>query len=119
MLVIRPDQIDAIRVVRLQSWLTAYLERSYPEEARHWRSTNLSDFVRATIGDARGRRITDDEDLRKYVHVAFILGRDFPSRYDWARRLLENPDYHHPRARMRALEDDMLKVVAKATAQQS
>lgn len=106
-LIIRQEQMKVLEDEMLCRWIRDYLTACYPERASHFQPSPLIEFVRKRVLDARKRGFAAGQHLRKYAHVAFLLGGDFASAPDlpWARKILENPDYHDPGARLRALED--------------
>jgi hypothetical protein len=117
-LVIRPEQMEILREVGLQTWLRRYLTDAYPEKTSH--IGNLDGFIDESVKRARVRGFTVPNEVRKYVHVAFLLGLGFEDRYGWAAQLLADPDYHSPLARLRVLEDatlEHLQATARAKTQ--
>jgi hypothetical protein len=116
MLVIRAEQMSIFTNDAFCRWIVQYLESAYPVQSARIGSKELWQFVGECIGDAKARRLKDASAIRKYVHVAFLLGRDFPARpeLDWARRILDSPRYRHEGARLRALEDATAKHLQSA-----
>jgi hypothetical protein len=111
MLVIREQQMAAFDDGLLRNWIVQYLKSAYPVQCAGIEAETLDALVRGSVADAKTRRLKDSATVRKYVHVAFLLGRDFPKnpRLDWARRILDDPRFRHEGVRLRALEDATVK----------
>lgn len=108
MLLIRPEQILVFEHERLRAWLTAYLIRSYPVQSQN---CDLSALVNSGLRQAAELGLTAPPDIRKLVHVCFLLGPDFESRPDlqWAADILRNDELPDPAARVFALEQAVLE----------
>ena len=115
MLTIREAQMRVLHDVAVCRWISHDLTASYPERAGRGARGALDSFVSEQAKDARGRGFRRGEEVRKYVHVAFVLGAGFATdpEFAWARRILDNPDFHHPASRLRALEDAVLRHLKK------
>jgi hypothetical protein len=116
-LVIRDAQMEVLNHAAVCRWLVRYLQKAYPEQASRLGAAGLAGFVEQASEKARSHRFSTDQEIRKYVHVAFVLGVDFETRPDchWAARILNNPDYHDGAAQLRALEDEMVKRLRPAS----
>jgi hypothetical protein len=116
MLVIRDQQMAAFEDGLLRNWIVQYLKSAYPIQCAGIAAESLEALVRGSIADAKARRLKDAATVRKYVHVAFLLGRDFPKNpsLDWARRILDDPRFRHEGVRLRALEDATVKYMESA-----
>jgi hypothetical protein len=116
MLVIRSVQMKALEDALLNQWICRYLGSCYSEQVQAWKPGLLAAFVERCMNDAQRRGFRQGRDLRKYIHVAFILGEDFPEnpRFPWARRILDDPNFQLPGSRLRALEDATLRHLGSA-----
>ncbi|HWQ55257.1 MAG TPA: hypothetical protein VN442_16340 [Bryobacteraceae bacterium] len=103
MLVIRDEQMGAFREAALCRWIVQSLEGCYPERARA-QAAGLYGLVRDAVREARANGFQGDHDLRRYVHLVFVLGLDFPGRLPWAVRVLKDAGLDRPAARLAALE---------------
>jgi len=108
MLTIRPEQMAAFREAQLRDWLERYLQKCYPARTKKLGQEALAELVRNSAKRARKRGLALPEQIRKYVHVEFLLGSGFEERFAWAGEIMGNPDYKSDLARLRALEDAML-----------
>lgn len=109
MLTIRPAQMEALRDGQLCSWLQRYLQSCYPAQVQKLGRAALIELVQASYQRARRRRLAEPDQIRKYVHVSFLLGSGFEERFAWAAKIMDNPDYNSELARLRALEDAALQ----------
>jgi hypothetical protein len=98
---------DAVMV----DWLANYLSASYPRQTKSMGRVQLAGLIRRSIAGAKARSLTEPGDIRKYVNIAFLLGPDFADspQFGWARKILDDPRYNYPSARLRALTDEMLR----------
>ena len=87
-----------------------YLRACYPDRCAAYRVADFAVFVQNAIGKARRRNLNNRE-IRKYVHVAFLLGDGLENEPElaWAREILTAPEYNDEGARIRALEDAVLE----------
>jgi len=107
MLVIRQQQLELLEEFGLCRWICGYLRSAYPRQTASVKDKELTATVKNRFREARKRGYRQGPEIRKYVHVAFLLGDGFPEhpQLQWARKILESPDFHHEGARLRALED--------------
>src|SRR5512133_2351052 len=115
-LTVRAEQIKALENALVSRWIAAYLRKCYPRQVREMGERALCGLVETAVKAARARGLTAAPDQRKFGHVTFLLGPGFDKnpRYAWARRILDNPDFKHSTARLRALEDEVLRQFQKA-----
>ena len=94
----------------LRRWVVKYLRACYPDRCATYRVADFEVFVQNAIAKARRRNLNNRE-IRKYVHVAFLLGEGFENspEFAWAREVLTAPEYNDEGARIRALEDAVLE----------
>jgi hypothetical protein len=109
-LVIRDAQMNVFSELIMRRWIMDYLVSCYPQRAEAMGRKALAGLVEAGTGAARKRRINAPEDIRKYVHIMFLLGMDFEDdpKCRWARKILDDPKYRLEAARLRELEDGVL-----------
>jgi len=111
MLVIRKEQIRVFEEARLREWLADYLKRSYPAHCAQLTNRAVSAIVESgmTRGRALGLRVPTD--LRKFVHVTFLLGTDFESNgsLGWAVFILHDEEQPDPAERVALLEQAILE----------
>lgn len=107
MLTIRQQQIELLEESELCRWICDYLRSVYPRQTAGMKETELAATVKRRFREAREKGFRESPEIRKYVHVAFLLGDGFPQHagFQWARKILDNPDFRHEGARLRALED--------------
>jgi hypothetical protein len=107
MLTIRQKQMELLEESGLCRWICDYLRAAYPRQTVGIKETELTATVKNRFRQARQKGFRESSEIRKYVHVAFLLGDGFPqnAHFQWARKILENPDFRHEGARLRALED--------------
>jgi len=111
MLVIRKEQIRVFEEAKLREWLADYLKRSYSAHCEQIGRRAVSAIVQSgmTRGRALGLRVLTD--LRKFVHVTFLLGIDFESdaSLTWAVRILHDDEQPDPAERVALLEQVILE----------
>ena len=109
-LVIRDAQMRAFEDDNLRRWVEDYLRTCYPDRCAASRPSDFAALVQNAIGKARRRNLNNWE-IRKYVHVVFLLGEGFENQpgFTWAREVLTAPEYNDEGARIRALEDAVLE----------
>ena len=119
-LVIREAQMRAFEDDTLRRWVVKYLRTCYPDRCAAYSFADFAAFVKKAIGKARSRNLNSRE-IRKYVHVAFLLGEGFENEpeFSWAREILTAPEYNDEGARIRALEDAVLERFQTDSAQVS
>ncbi len=108
-LVIRSGQMAAFEQTSLRRWIRDYLVSCYPERTTAMGPPALEELVASAIRKAEGHGFQDGQDIRKYVHVAFLVGPGFesdPACAGWARRALEGDS--EPAARAEALQQAAL-----------
>ncbi len=90
MLTIRAEQIHALQDALSRRWLEQHLRASYPEQCKGISSHEFHEFLRVQMKRARGYGFLTDNQIRRYVHVAFLLGGDFDRNPDceWAQVIL-------------------------------
>lgn len=110
-LVIRDVQIQALHEEVTLRWLGAYLSASYPDEAREMGATALRTLARDALREARERGFREMADLRKLAHATFLLGAGFSRQpgLRWAKAILDSPRFKDPSARLRTLEDGIVR----------
>ena len=111
MLVIREEQMRVFEEIQLQRWLTDYLQSCYPVHAAELGSYELRELVTIAAKRARARGLKGASEIRKYLHVTFLLGREFETddRTMWARRILDDEEQSDPAERVCALEEAVLE----------
>ena len=94
----------------LRRWVMKYLRTCYPDRCGAYSSADFAALVQNAIAKARRRNLNSRE-IRKYVHVAFLLGEGFENNpeFAWAVEVLTAPEYNDEGARIRALEDAVLE----------
>lgn len=110
-LIIRDQQMQTFAEVLLGRWIRDYLVRCYPHETREIGPQGLREFVGAWIKKARAKGFLTDPEIRRFVHIAFLLGPDFEQSPEtlWARRILDDTRYKNPGDRLQALEEVTLQ----------
>jgi len=108
--------MQALGDAMLYRWLCDYLESSYPERSREVGHGAVWELVRASVERARAREIEEDQEIRKYVHAAFLLGPGFEedAKLSWARQILDDPRFEQPGERVQALEEAAVRHVQTA-----
>jgi len=119
MLVIRPAQMHQLEEAQLRSWLGAYLSKCYPRQIESWTTARLSSLVDAAILGGRARGLSDAADLRKYLHVTFLLGHHFESDPSsaWACRILDDVEQPDPAERVATLEKAIIERLRRPSPQ--
>jgi hypothetical protein len=115
MLIIRAEQLRILEDDAVCRWIAGYLQASYPEHARAYGRSKFERLVADGFRKARARQIAGAQEVRKFVHVAFVLGPGFPDDPEFAplKRILDDPKYHNTTVRLRALEDAALEYVTR------
>jgi hypothetical protein len=110
-LVIRNEQMKAIREALTKDWIIRYLRKCYPERAHQMGAGAIAVLVEDSLRRARAHGFRDPSELRKYAHVTFLLGVEFErdSHFEWARKILADRRYVQQASRARALEDATLR----------
>lgn len=108
-LTIRSAQISALRDGQLCDWLRQYLRSCYPAKVKKLGREALIELVRVSYQQASRQGFAEPDQLRKYVHISFLLGSGFEERFAWAAQIMGNADYNSELARLRALEDAALQ----------
>lgn len=116
MLTIRPTQIEAFRDDLLCDWLRRYLQSCYPIQVKKLGHTALIGLIQSSYHRARTKAFAEPDQIRKYVHVSFLLGTGFEERFPWAGQIMENREYKLELARLRALEDAALRHIKACAA---
>ena len=121
MLRIRADQLKAFEEDRLHQWLAEDLRGLYPERAGSVEPQAMRATVASAVQQARDRGFQQDEQIRRYVHVAFLVGPEFETdgECEWAVKILEDPKYRTQGSRLRALHDATLRHVRNFEGQSS
>ena len=110
-LVIRNQQLKVFADDRERRWVADYLADAYPAAARAMGTAALSELVASAQRKAHMHGFREPQEVRKYAHVAFLLGADFESnpKFAWAREILGNRRFKQGLAKLRSLEDAALK----------
>jgi hypothetical protein len=111
--------MQAFQSVLQTTWICSYLKRVYPRQSESIGEAALLDIVSKSIGRAVANGLQESSDIRKFAHVAFLLGPNFEEKHSWARKILSNPDFHHSGARLRALEDAAIRHLETQSAAKS
>jgi hypothetical protein len=111
MLTIRAEQMQILAEENLKCWLLEYLQRNYPVQTNKAGAQSMSAQLSELISAARRRGFRTAEDVRRFVHVGFLLGPDFESRYGWARAILEDPELADPGWRAKSLEEAAVQLL--------
>jgi len=71
----------------------------------------LEDFIKTALAIADERGLSSPADLRKYVHVTFLLGAGFESdpAFMWARKILDDQEQPELGERVSTLEDIIIE----------
>jgi hypothetical protein len=117
MLLIRAAQMSVFENEALYGCIAAYLQSAYPAQFARMGASEAGTLVRGGIDDASARGLRDPAAVRKYVHVAFLLGREFLPKHQWAKRILANRRFTHEVVRMRALEGAAARYLADSSPQ--
>lgn len=112
-LVIREEQVRVLHNAQLCRWICDYLQEAYPGPADRLGPATLTALVTGAVREARGHALQDGSDIRKYVHVVFLLGPRLADNFPWACKILASRHYHNSRARLRALEDAAIRHLEK------
>jgi hypothetical protein len=109
-LIIRAEQMQALKDAILRGWLADYLRSIYPQQCSGIGAGEFEEFLGVQIKRARGHGLIADNDIRKYVHVAFLLGSEFERNpdYEWAQSILLEASLS-PATRVRALQTATLR----------
>jgi hypothetical protein len=89
-MLIRAEQLDALRAVALQAFrnlIADHLRRHFPKQTAEL-GPQLQEFVSHAIERARLHGFTAQQPVCRYAGVMCVLGRDFDEELDWARQLL-------------------------------
>jgi hypothetical protein len=105
MLTIREEQIRILAKEGLRCWLHDYLNRNYPAQVERSGAETMGVRLNELIAMADRRGFRTAEDVRRYVHVGFLLGPEFETRYAWAGAVLEDPELDDPGWRAKSLEE--------------
>jgi hypothetical protein len=109
-LTIRNEQIHILEDDILRRWIEKYLVSCYPQRVEAMGPKAFGELVEEGMKAGRKRGFATPGEVRKYVHVMFLLGLHFESdsRFGWARKILDDPKYRIAGARLRELEDGVL-----------
>jgi hypothetical protein len=110
-LVIRQEQMSKLSDSVTCRWICNFLGSVYPEMVLAAGRNRVMQMTEQWMKEAHALGFREAADIRKYAHVAFLFGPEFPKhpRFVWARKILDNPDFHHTGARLRALEDATIR----------
>jgi hypothetical protein len=110
-ILIRQEQMRVFEEAHLHRWLIAYLQSCYPIQTKDLGRRQLSEFITAATSRARLRGLQAASEIRKYVHVSFLLGPGFETDPGtiWARRILDDEEQPDPGERICALEEAVLE----------
>ena len=114
-MLIGADQLKAFEEDSLHRWLADDLRGRYPERAGELEPQAMGATVAKAVQQARGRGLQQNEQIRRYVHVAFLVGPEFEAS-PWAAKILGDPKYRTQSSRMRALHDATLRHVRNTEA---
>jgi hypothetical protein len=119
MLTIRDQHLAAFSRIRLRQWLASYLVTSYPRQVSQLGQPGLESLLDAATAGARRRGLLAPAEIRKYLHVNFLLGLDFESDPGaaWARRILDDSEQPDPAERLAELEHCILLRLEDASPQ--
>src|SRR6202000_2251634 len=92
MLTIRPAQMEVLRDGQLCDWLHRYLQSCYPAQVQKLGREALGEQIWISYQRARRQGLAEPDQIRKYVHVSFLLGSGFEERFAWAAQIMSNAD---------------------------
>ena len=105
MLTIRQAQMRILAEEGLRRWLYDYLNRCYPSQVQRCGVEGMRLLLKDLMSKAFRRGFRAAEDVRRYVHVGFLLGPEFEARQVWARAILDDPELEDPGWRAKSLEE--------------
>jgi hypothetical protein len=115
MLTIRDEQMHILAEESLRCWLREYLQRNYPAQAGKLDAPGMRLQLNALISGAKRNGFRAAEDVRRYVHVGFLLGPEFESRHAWAKAILEDPELDDAGWRAKTLEEAAVQFLCRPT----
>ncbi|MEK7404893.1 MAG: hypothetical protein AAB225_07270 [Acidobacteriota bacterium] len=113
MLVIRPQQMEALRRAmerQFENRALAHLRLYLPDECEALGETGVRATIRYAMHQARQYGFEEEYDILRYLNLMYALGFEFDAdrRYTWAREIL-GLRHMQPRARMDLLTQRALK----------
>jgi hypothetical protein len=73
--------------------LVGELRGAYPETTSSMTDVDLAGVIREGMVSARSYGIELAGDVESYIHLSFELGFDFDRKVEWAREILNRPDF--------------------------
>lgn len=113
MLVIRPEQLHALRIPRQQQFIlemTAHLRRHFPDRTGPDSDEALAARIEAALLRATGFQLSSRQDLSRFLNLSAFLGWDFLDLPDnaWMSARLSGPPADPPSARLLDLQNQIL-----------
>lgn len=114
MLVVRSEQMDVLSDYMLGEFerrMLEHLRRAYPEETSAQSEEDLAEQIADGISIAERYRVTDENDVERFLETQVRLGRRFYEQ-EWAAAILATSDRSGTR-RMDEIDDYELFVLAE------
>jgi hypothetical protein len=95
MMTIRPEQERAVREHVFSCFkadMHRHLRTRFHGETRDMADGELADLVSEGCSRARQHRITNREDVRRFLECMVVHGRAFPEDREWARKIIMRHD---------------------------
>jgi hypothetical protein len=101
---IRKEQMEAFAEASRKDFenrMVAHLGEEFPAEAKAMGEPGLRELIRQGIQRAQGHRILQEEDVRRYLHLLMVFGKEFERdpAFSWAEALLSRLE-EEPSARI-------------------
>jgi hypothetical protein len=92
---VRQKQIEAFEEDRLLTSMYEAMFASWPDECSALGRSGVQDRIRAGIVKAKEYAIREQENVRRFIHLIFLLNRedfDTAPETEWAGKMLRWPD---------------------------
>ncbi len=93
MLQLRPEQMEAFENYmrqRFEKKMLAHLRRTFPTRLADTTDDQLRQLISEGIQHAESHDITLEDDVRRFLEAAVILGPDFHTQAAWAAEILRD-----------------------------